>query len=247
MTLSLSGTLDKALSSGYVSADLDVKLLSIVDKKVSVTTPFHWQNPQGGLPSGDIAITVGPFSLPNIPGDAVIKGRVTLTDHTHHPVACVALDIDAPALAQVADEAPPASGLESSATPVALCSGPDDHLKGLHWKTSAGVSSITGSLDEDVSKFVVKADLTLHVGWLKHLLKLDVPVTYTPGFKHGPFKATVGPANNSESAEAATSDGVTLNFKPRLNGKVTFEDSASQEIMCLNVNTGSSAQHLLVV
>mmetsp|Transcript_10751 Transcript_10751/g.20039 ORF Transcript_10751/g.20039 Transcript_10751/m.20039 type:complete len:298 (-) Transcript_10751:122-1015(-) len=234
-TLEMSGMLDEDLTDGNVEANLDVKALKVIDKKVAKASPFSLSP---GLKKGPQHIVIGPVSLPDLHGSVVVSGQVHLKNKAGEPVACVALDLNVPALLSDTPRTGHENALEelsqdpASLHGVASCGQSSDHFQGLQSWKSGGVQHITGKMDEDLTKLSVDVDLSLHVSFLHVPLKLTVPISYTPGIPKGPIAMSFGPGQ-------ASADGNALLWpKPKLtvDGTVKLNDDNSEEVACLAVN-----------
>lgn len=239
-TLTLSGDLDADVESGAVDIDLNVKAGGgIIDDKVTKAAPFTLSP---GVKKGNQKIVIGPVSLPtDVPGEGSISGKVAFTAGNKEPVACVNLDLNVPAFRAV-DAAVP-QGLNETVRaggdPVWTdCTQSSDHLKNLKLATADGVSTATGTFDEDITKMEIDVDLKAHKLFVTLPLKLTIPISYSPGIAQGDFKATIGP---EENALTSSLGGVAL------SGTVKLNDGNAEEIACLSVDTPKAESEQIVV
>jgi len=238
-SLTLIGTTDEVLSAGNIHVDLDVKALDVIDKKLKRTEPFTISP---GLAAGPQALTIGPLTLPSLPGSIEASGTIQLTNDKNEPVACVKLDINVPA--EISDEAiaeAPASHETEVTTPGAtICSQPSDHLKNLAMSTSAGKTTITGTLDELLSKTALNLALKLKIGWFTHSIDMAIPISYAPGLPAGALQLTVGPkAQQLEVDEPEIAVSVS--------GTAKLDDGNAQEILCLDLSSTEAAAGVITI
>merc|ERR1712216_295050 len=140
------------------------------------------------------------------------------------------LDLNVPAEStEVEEEEEESTEVASSigGSTVSVCSAASDHLHDLKWTTTSGVTTVTGSLDEAVTKATAVADLTVKVGFLSHKVDLTIPVSYSPGFVKGDVKIVAGPATKPSLAKSLIDVDVT--------GTVKINDASSSEIACLSI------------
>jgi len=238
-TITVTGMLDKILDSFNVAAKLDVKLLGLINEKVDKTIPIKMSP---GLAAGAQNLVIGPVNLPaDIPGSADVDGTVTIADNAGKQVACVSLAMHVPA-ARALDDPLLERSFEPADTFVKAasnCGKSTDHLKNIAVSGSGGVSTFTGTLDEDLTKVSVDVDLTIKALFVKIPLKLNVPIVYTPGIKQGALSVSAGPAKaGSVSAEIAWPPS---KVKVEVTGTVQANDGNSEEIACLKIDDSSYA------
>ncbi|CAK0878521.1 unnamed protein product [Prorocentrum cordatum] len=238
-TITVSGMLDKVLDSFTVDAKLDVKLLGLINEKVDKTIPVKMSP---GLAAGVQNLVIGPVALPtDVPGSAEVDGTVTLSDDAGKPVACVSLSMHVPAARALDDLQLQGSfkPADSFVTAASNCGKPTDHLKNIETSASGGVSTLTGTLDEDMSKVSVDVDLIVKALFVKVPLKLTVPIAYTPGIKQGALSVSAGPAKAaSVLAAAAWSPTVQV----AVTGTVQAIDGNSEEVACVKIDDSSYAE-----
>merc|ERR1712232_697433 len=163
---------------GNADIDLNVKALGIINEPVKLSSPFSITP---GLQAGPMSVSVGPLTIPSLPGTLEADGTIKLTNDKKEPVACIKLAFKYGGNAEVA--APAVEGSN-----VSICSKAADHLHKLAYSENAGVIDITGSLDEAITKLDIDVDLKLAVGPLKIPLPLKVPISATPGLQKGDLK-----------------------------------------------------------
>lgn len=224
LSITVSGTLDQDFGAGSADVELDVKALGIINKQVKVSSPFTFAP---AFKQGPQSLTVGPFTLPSLPGSVSAKGTVKLVNDKSEPVTCVNVNLDMPAMEAANLTAGP--GSEQVAVE-ASCAKSTDHLKNIQVSNSGGVTTVTGSLDEAVTKATAHVDLTVHEIF-GIPVKLDIPVALSPGLPSGDLKITAGPVKFGEMKAEMPLVSVT--------GTVTIDDGNNQEITCISV--GSSA------
>jgi len=233
-TVDLSGNLDADLTSMIANIDLNIKALGIIDKPVKLSSPL---SVSPGLVAGAQTVSVGPVTLPSLPGSVQAVGTIKLTNDKKEPVACINLNLNVPAEAKtlVAVE----ESEEAQGSKVSVCSAAADHLHSLAWTTNAGVTTVTGSLDEAVTKLTVNTDLTLKIGFLSHKIDLAIPISYSPGFVKGDLKITAGPTQKETNSL----------IDVEVTGKIKINDGSSQEIACLSIDPATKVDqpHLLTV
>lgn len=264
-TMDVSGMLGDELMEGNVEVNLDVKALKVIDEKVAKSASFHVSP---GLAKGPQRLVVGPVTLPELPGAVVVSGKVHFTDKAGAPVACIALDLNVPASAAEVVEFPQAlsredlvvkvqqqlSNLGSTLGSLSLqkpsqhlvpvrdvsnCAKASDHLKDLKVENSGGMTNITGTLDEELTKISADVDLKLEVSILHYPVKLTVPISYAPGIPKGPFAMSFGPAK----ALAEQKPVAWPKPKVSIEGTVKVNDANSEEVACMQITKDDSVGH----
>lgn len=237
-TIELSGNLDADLSAMNADVDLTIKALDVINQAVKTSVPVSISP---GLVAGPQTVSIGPLSLPSLPGHIEADGTIKITNGKKEAVACIKLALNVPAMS---DDFPATSAIEVGAaaqdSKLSVCSAASDHMHNLAIASAAGVTTITGSLDEAVTKFVANLDLKLHIGWLSHKIDMAIPVSYSPGFVKGDLKITAGPATS------LLSDSKSL-IDVSVTGTVKIDDGASQEIACLSIDPASELQPVITV
>lgn len=228
-TFTMTGTLDEDLVGGSLAVDLELKALGIIDKAVKKTITYSLSP---GLRKGDQKIVVGPIQLPSEPGAASITGQVHLTNTKGEPVSCVNLNLQVPAMAAAALEAEPLEPVAMVAAfpgPVSasLCAKPTDHLKNVHSSTSGAQTTLTATLDEDLTTITANLDLSIHALFVHLPLKLSIPVSYSPGFQKADW-TIVSSETGAEAALAAPPVSVT--------GQVVVNDGKNEEVTCVSLD-----------
>jgi len=216
MTLTLEGTFDQDVPEVAASVDVELSALGIIHKQLQAQGQASLSPTV--LRKGKQTVTVGPFTLPaDIPGSVVLKGQIEITTPSSEPVACVALDLDLPAM-QTGVAAPP---VES--TGVSDCGTAKDHVKNVKTETDGSKTTTSFTLDEDVTSAELDVDLELHALFLKVPLKLQVPVTAQPGAPKGDWKI-VGEATGPEA----------VRFGPPVTaeGTIQAKDGQGETLVC---------------
>jgi hypothetical protein len=224
LSIEASGTLDEVITDFNSNVDLNIQALGIVHASVKGGVPLSISP---GAVKGPFSLTVGPFTLPsNVPGNAVVKGQVHVVNGKNEPVMCIDLDLNVPgteneeALAPMKVDSP-------TLTAITSCGKPTDHIPDIKIKTSGGVMTMTGTLDEAVTKASIDLDVSLKVLFVKVPLKLSIPFATSPGLiNKGAIKTTIGPSTIK----------ISPNVKATLKGTVTMNDGKGEEIVCLNVD-----------
>jgi len=229
-TIDIAGNLDADLSDMNADVDLTIKALDIIHKTVTESSPMSIFP---SIVAGPQKLSIGPITLPSLPGMVEVDGTIKITNGKKEPVACIKLALKVPEMSEEL--------AGTSAQVVSVCNAASDHLHNLTHSSTAGVSTITGSLDEAVTKLVAKLDLKLKVGWLSHKIDMAIPVSYSPGFVKGDIKLTVGPAS-----QPLTSVSKSL-LDVEVTGTVKIDDPASQEIVCLSIDPSSKFQPVITV
>jgi len=231
-SLDIEGDLDEVLDGGNADIDLNVKALGIINEPVQTSAPFTFSP---GAPSGHQSITVGPVNLPKVPlpGGVALNGTIKLTNAKREAVTCVKLDMKVGG-AESTDAVQPIA----LSNPVKSCTQASDHMKNFAFSQDAsGVTTISGTLDEDLAKMTVGVDLNIKVPIVKlPAIDLNVPVSYSPGIKKGDVKATFGP---STSQLMGTPVSVT--------GTVKINDGNSEEVACIEIDSSEKEQTSAVV
>jgi len=228
LNFKMEGDLDKALTGGNAIVDLNIKALRIINEPVNVSSPFTYSP---GVVSGHSTITVGPVNLPKLylPGGVDVTGTVKITNTKKEPVACIQLDLkvggasDTSALEQ-------AQGMVDG-SPVSDCTKASDHMKNFNFSDdTTGMTTITGTLDEDLDTINVAADLSIKIPLVPlPEIKLNVPASISPVVKKGDLKITVGPV--ASAAPANSGINVTV------NGNIKVNDGNTEEIVCLQIGS----------
>jgi hypothetical protein len=233
----MEGDLDEDIAGGDANIDLNVKALGIINEPVKATSPFTYSP---GVAKGHSTVAVGPVDLPKVPlpGGVDVTGTVKITNTKKEPVACIQMNLKiGGASAAPALEAPQA---KADPSPVTDCTKPTDHMKNFKFSDdSTGMTTITGTLDEDVGKLNVGVDLNIKVPLVPiPEIKLNVPASISPAMKKGDLKITVGPVVSEEPVNGAP---ITV------NGNVKVNDGNAEEIVCLQIASSSTQADSTVV
>lgn len=133
---------------------------------------------------------------------------------------------------------PAACPAEAAPLPaVTSCGKATDHIPDFKLAAAGGVTTMTGTLDEAVTKATVDLDLSLKVFFVTVPLKVKLPLAIAPGMSRGTVKATFGPSTILVSPDPAA----------ELKGTIKVNDGKDQEVMCLNVDKKVANDELLVV
>merc|ERR1712216_351289 len=126
-----------------------------------------------------------------------------------------------------AENADDASSLNLDAPEtISSCGKTSDHIPDFAVAASGGKATMTGTLDEAVTKFSVDVDVSLKVLFISVPLKLSIPIEFTPGLVKGPFEMAAGPSTVA----------VSPNVKANVKGTTKVSDGNSEEILCVNVD-----------
>lgn len=235
LTIDASGTLDEVISEFNTNVDLNIQALGVVHVTAKGGMPLSIMP---GAAKGPFSLTVGPFTIPsNIPGSAVVKGRVHIVNGKNEPVMCIDLDVNVPGYED--DEARAPAKLDSPPlTAVSSCGKSTDHMPDFKMTASGGVITTTGTLDEDVTKASIDLDVTVKVLFVKVPLKLKIPFALSPGLiNKGALKTVIGPSTIA----------ISPNVKATLKGTVKMNDGNGEEITCVNVDVVVAANDHIVV
>jgi len=234
LTIEASGTLDEVEEGFNSNVNLSIQALGIVKVGVQGSVPMTITP---GAVKGPFSLKVGPFSLPgNIPGSAVVKGQVHVTNSKNEPIMCIDLDLNVGGtdneVAQLTSEAD-----DPSLTSVSSCGKATDHIPDFQIASSGGVVSMSGTLDEALTAASIDVDVSLKVLVISVPLKLTIPLTVSEGLiNKGAIKSTVGPSTIA----------ITPAVKATVKGTVKMNDGNGEEITCVNVDS-SLANEILVV
>jgi len=219
--------MDEDHVGGTADVDLEIKALRIVDKTLKSESSYTLSP---GLVKGAQRLVIGPMTLPQDPGEASLKGQVSIKNTKGEPVACVALDIQVPLFENEASE------IADEVEGIASCGSSTDHLKNVSESTSGGVTTITGSLDEDLSSIMANVDVTLRALFVKVPLKLQIPISFSPAISKGDLKLTVKTVGEKSEVEETSKSPV------QVQGKVVIDDAKNQQVTCLSVSEKTSSE-----
>lgn len=235
LTIQASGTLDEAIGDFNTNMDLKVKALGVVSVSVS-----------GGLPlsispaavQGPFSLTVGPFALPtSVPGSLDLTGQIKIVNSKNEAVMCIELDLNVPGSEDVEPLA--LAKLEAPAvSTVSSCGKATDHIPDFKVGSSGGAITMTGTLDEAVTKMSIDLDVSLKVLFITVPLKMTLPLTTSAGLiNKGAIKMIAGPSTVA----------ISPNVKATMKGTMKMNDGNSEEIACVNVDTVVSGTNDVVV
>lgn len=231
LTLTLIGTSDEPHTGGTLTADLQVKALDIIREQVRKTAEYTLSP---ALQAGPQKIIVGPLSLPSdLPGSLEVSGTVAIVDSSGEPFACLRLDVAVP----VAVEQPPTLlGHEAKRAPTS-CGTDADHLKNISVSSAGNTTTVTGNLDEGLTAVSVDLDLKLHALFVSIPLKMDVPISYSPGLPHGDFKVTLTTKSETQPESPPV----------KVSGEVKVEDSKGEEVTCIELEPTTAGTGAAIV
>lgn len=229
-TLTITGNLDEDHTGGLLDVDLQVKAMGIIDKAVQKKISYTLSP---GLTKGPTKIVLGPVALPKDPGEGSFTGVVKVANTKGESVACINLDLQVPLL-EKSQIVPQLSVVE----PQESCAKSTDHLKNFQISTSGQVTTITGTLDEDLNAVTANVDLTIQALFVKLPLKLNVPVSISPVIQKGDWKIT--------SQEQSLSGKDNVGGPVKVDGQVVLNDGKGEEVTCISVQSGSSNSALVV-
>jgi len=232
LTIQASGTLDEVEGDFSSNVDLNITALGIVHASVKGGIPLSISP---GAVKGPFSLTVGPLTLPsNVPGSLVLKGQVHVVNGKNEPIMCIDMDLsvggtDNEEMALTAQVEAPALQTITS------CGKSTDHIPDFQIATSGGVTTMTGTLDEAVTKASIDLDVKLKVLIISVPLKMTIPLAVSDGLiSKGAIKSTIGPSTITVSPDV----------KATLQGTVKMNDGNGEEITCLNVDTVVAASTL---
>lgn len=219
-TFTLTGSMDEDHVGGTVDVDLEIKALRVVDKSVKTQSSYTISP---GLVKGPQKLVIGPVTLPQDPGEASLKGQVSVKNTRGEPVACVALDIEVPLFEEEAQRDEDYGGVKS-------CGSATDHLKDVSESTSGDVTTVTGTLDEDLSSITAHVDVTVHALFVKVPLKLQIPMSFSPAISKGDWKLTT---RENKVAEVSLSP-------VKVEGQVVIDDAKKEQVTCMSISSDTS-------
>lgn len=220
ITVTITGDNDADVDTGNINLDLAVQAMGVINNKVQLQTPFTFKPTP--FKKGPLNIKVGPTQLIKAPGTTTISGQVKANNAANEQLFCVDLNLKAVSdinTLSLSNETGTNGGVTS-------CTQPTDHVKNFKLDTTGGKIDVTGQLDETLTTFKVKVDATLKKLFITLPVKVDIPVTCTPGLPAGDFELSMGPATGGLSPDPQVS----------LTGTVKMNDQADQEVFCLNVD-----------
>eukprot|EP00435_Cladocopium_sp_Y103_P071439 s79_g37.t1 len=220
-TFTLTGSMDEDHVGGTVDVDLEIKALRVVDKTVKTQSSYTISP---GLVKGPQKLVIGPVTLPQDPGEASLKGQVSVTNTKGEPVACVALDIEVPLFEEEAQRDEDYAGVKS-------CGSATDHLKHVSETTSGDVTTVTGTLDEDLTSITANVDVTVHALFVKVPLKLQIPMSFSPAISKGDWKLTT-----REDKAVAEVSGSPV----KVEGQVVIDDAKKEQVTCVSISSDTS-------
>jgi rubredoxin len=114
---------------------------------------------------------------------------------------------------------------------ISSCGKATDHIPDFKIASSGGVITMTGTLDEGVTKASIDLDVSLHVLIINLPLKMSIPLAVSDGLiKKGAISSTVGPSTISVSPQV----------KATIKGTMKINDGNGDEITCLNLDTSAA-------
>jgi hypothetical protein len=227
ITVTLEGAFDKDIATARVETDLFVSALNMFSMPVKYSSTFSTSPVL--MRKGDHQVTIGPLQLPRyVPGTMEVNGTVKVADAANEPVLCVDLSLNVPAAED--------RSVELSAPLAGTCGHHTDHLK----HVSVGLGSVSGELDEDVTKAQVNVDIKIHAGWVPIEFKMPVPISYSPGFPAGAFNLT-----GSVESQSVLSQAQEASEPVNIDGQIQMSDGAGEELFCYTV--AAATPHNVVV
>merc|ERR1712216_518915 len=173
LTIEVSGTLDEVEGNFSSNVDLQIKALGVVHANVKGGFPLTISP---GAVAGPFSATIGPFSFPHhVPGSVAVKGQVHVVNAKNEPIMCLDFDLNVPREVNV--EAPVRTQMEAPPlTAITSCGKSTDHIPDFKIATSGGVTTMTGTLDEDVTKAAIDLDVSVKVLFISVPLKMSIPL-----------------------------------------------------------------------
>lgn len=219
VTLTLEGSLDKAVTSGVANINIKAGII-----KFPLKVPFKNNVPSADFVSGQkVVATLGPFKYPNIrvPLIKMASGKIEVTDQDGEQVSCATFNL--PAYSETAPVA-----IESS-PPFVDCSGDGAHVKNRQLDVEPPVISKgkpftvrgKGDLDEDISSG--NMDLQIDLSLFK--FGITSPFSISPPVKAAHADMTVGPLTMPK-----------IPAVPHAKGSLKMTDHKVEELVCMNFN-----------
>jgi len=233
-TITAEGTLSKPFVSGKAATNFDIKVFilgqQLADRHFENETEFEL-DPE--VPAGPVKLVIGPTTLPPLPGQVDLTGKVTIVDATGAPVACVAIDLHAP----LALAGPAAAEAEVPAPrdPPMECPKAGDKLHDVTWSKNGTWNQYNAVLDETVTQTLVKTSFQVFLGKFPMAVKLDVPIVYEPGVPAGPLHIRVK-RPEAEAAASSTQANPAPGQGVHIVGDIVALDSAGAEITCRHID-----------
>lgn len=231
VTVSIAGNLDEDIKGGNVDLDMNIEALNFINRPVKQSYHFTYTP---GVPKGPVKVTVGPLSLPWLPGSNNLVGTIKITDLNKQPVACLGLNL--PLMNSAAKSAVAPVNVTDKPT---ICSSPSDRIKNLRYTDTKDKFTVNGDFDEDVTAGAVTLASHIGIGWLPVPVNVNVPITYTPGFKKGPFEVVV--TNQTQSQLGGSAMSIVDMY-----GTVKGTDGAGAELFCVKFDEPLRADTVVV-
>merc|ERR1712050_807980 len=216
----MGGNSDVDISDLSIDIDLDISALGIF--KTSVKENAGFSISPSVFVSG-ATIIVGPFTLPSAPGSVVLKGTLKIVNPKAEPVTCINFDMDLPAMSEAAAALEEKAGAD-------LCTTPQDHLKNFISTTSGDTTTTTFTVDKNLVKATVGVDITIQESFLRIPIKMDVPVSFTPGLAKNDY-TIVTTTSGAQLSQLSSELGVTA------KGQVKIDDENGEQITCIAVDS----------
>jgi len=217
LTITVTGSLKEELSALTLRSDLELKALGLITENVNESTQITLSP---SFPAGPVSITVGPMTLPSLPGVLAGKGRLQAVSASQTPFFCadVALELSSESLA---------AETQLAATP-ACPSGEASLITDVFSSTAAdGTETLGFTLDKDMSGIVVKADLKAKALFLSIPLSLTVPISVSPAVAAGPWVLTSKDLTSASLAAVASPVSIS--------GIIDITDANGEEMYCFPI------------
>ena len=226
-TLTIKGSLTKAVTAGNIDVNLNVKALGIINEPVVSNTDFTYSP---GFPQGDVTVSVGPLQLPSAASTADITGTVKISE-SDGEIMCIQFADSSSSnfLRGIQIDESFFEGEEVGDGPVvSSCGTSSDHLSNVQVVKNGATTTVSGSLDESLASITTDVDLTVKASFIKVPIKMTIPASLSPAIPQGDLKATFTPVSSDETLEAPA-------ISVTVNGQVKANDGNGQEIACLQL------------
>merc|ERR1712007_250998 len=142
---------------------------------------------------------------------------------------CIEMDLNVPGSATEEAAALVVAQEESpSLETISSCGKTTDHIPDFKIANAGGVVTMTGTLDEALTKASVDLDVSVKVLFISVPLKMTIPLEVSDGLiSKGAIKSTVGPSTIEVSPDV----------KATLKGTMKISDGNAEEVTCINVDT----------
>ena len=169
-TLTIKGSLTKAVTAGNIDVNLNVKALGIINEPVVSNTDFTYSP---GFPQGDVTVSVGPLQLSSAASTADITGTVKISE-SDGEIMCIQFADSSSSnfLRGIQIDESFFEGEEVGDGPVvSSCGTSSDHLSNVQVVKNGATTTVSGSLDESLASITTDVDLTVKASFIKVPIK----------------------------------------------------------------------------